>query len=43
MEWLLKTRVGKSNSDTFILEESFIIKSEGGLQLLMSYFQFCVD
>lgn len=43
MEWMLRTRVGKTNSDTFILDENYIIKSDGGLQLLISYFQYCVD
>ncbi|CAD8202317.1 unnamed protein product [Paramecium pentaurelia] len=43
MEWMLKTRVGKTNSDTLILDENLIIKSDGGLSLLISYFQYCVD
>ncbi|CAD8203801.1 unnamed protein product [Paramecium octaurelia] len=43
MEWMLKTRVGKTNSDTLILDENLIIKSDGGLSLLISYFEYCVD
>ena len=43
MEWMLRTRVGKTNSDTFILDENYVIKSDGGLSLLISYFQYCVD
>jgi hypothetical protein len=38
MEWMLRTRVGKTNSDTFILDENYVIKSDGGLSLLISYF-----
>lgn len=43
MEWMLRTRVGKTNSDTFLLDETLIIKSEGGLHLLMNYFSYCID
>lgn len=43
MEWLLRRPVGKSNSDSFILEENELIKSEGALYLLMNYFSFSTD
>lgn len=43
MEWMLKTRVGKTNSDTLILDENLIIKSNGGFSLLISYFSYCMD
>lgn len=38
MEWMLRARVSKTNSDTFILDENYVIKSSGGLTLLINYY-----